>query len=192
MALQSSGKISINDIKKEFSGPSAKVMLSSYYKGGGKVPNVPVNQKIPSVGKIKLSDFYGSKKTVKIAQIIKFTQTVDGSDYYDFSAINNTLTIRHRNWQSPSFPAKLEYSLLEDDVVVKNEKTSITSWTSTLPFTLLQTTNVVLEQITGRSLVSLIESSSASNNWKTTVLINDDGPRGAGTHSFKLTYTLEE
>ena len=58
MALQSSGTISLNDIAGEFGG-SQPYALSSYYRGGGNVPNSGANSSIPTSGTIAFSNFYG-------------------------------------------------------------------------------------------------------------------------------------
>jgi hypothetical protein len=59
MAIQSSGRISINDIVGEFGG-TAPHSLSEYYRGGARVPNITLNNNIPTTGSISLSDFYGA------------------------------------------------------------------------------------------------------------------------------------
>lgn len=55
MALPSSGKISLSQIKAEFDGTSA---LSSYYRGGGHVTDN--NASVPTTGKLSLSNFLGA------------------------------------------------------------------------------------------------------------------------------------
>ena len=61
MALQTSGPISLSNIRDEFNPFFlGTVELSDFYKGGGLVPNTPANSDIPFVGPIALSDFYGA------------------------------------------------------------------------------------------------------------------------------------
>jgi hypothetical protein len=61
MALQTSGPISLTDIKNEFNPFFlGATELSDFYKGGGLVSNTPANIDIPFVGPIALSDFYGA------------------------------------------------------------------------------------------------------------------------------------
>jgi hypothetical protein len=59
MALQTSGTITLNDIRDEFGGFNP-VRLSDYYRGGRLVPNLFNNSGVPSSGTIKISDFYGA------------------------------------------------------------------------------------------------------------------------------------
>jgi hypothetical protein len=64
MSLQTSGKISIGDIRDEFESSSGK--LSDYYRGDGIVPDVPSNSGVPSGGVISLKDFYGATLYVPV------------------------------------------------------------------------------------------------------------------------------
>ena len=57
MTLQSSGPITLADIRAEFGG-SAPDLLSEYYRGGAYVPSSQTS--IPASGEIKLSDFHGA------------------------------------------------------------------------------------------------------------------------------------
>jgi len=59
MALQTSGTITLNDIRAEFDITDS-VTLSDLYRGGGIVPNTATNSDVPTSGTIKLSDFYGA------------------------------------------------------------------------------------------------------------------------------------
>jgi hypothetical protein len=64
MAVKSSGTIGfVADIVAEFGG-SAPYALTDYYRGGGLVPNVPVNSGVPASGTIALTDFYGAVDAV--------------------------------------------------------------------------------------------------------------------------------
>lgn len=60
MPIQTSGTIRITDIVNEFGG-SAPHNMSEYYRGGSRVPNIPVNNNIPTSGRINLADFYGAR-----------------------------------------------------------------------------------------------------------------------------------
>jgi len=55
MPLQSSGTISLNDIRNEF-GASGSPDMAEYYRGGGRVPDN--NNNVPTSGQIALSNFY--------------------------------------------------------------------------------------------------------------------------------------
>lgn len=61
MALQSSGAISLGDIRDEFGGAGARA-ISTYYRGGGLVPNHEQNSDIPTSSTITFSDFYSTAK----------------------------------------------------------------------------------------------------------------------------------
>lgn len=60
MALPTSGPISASMIRDEF-GQSNPVPISSYYRGGGIVPDIAANSNVPtSPGTISYSNFYGA------------------------------------------------------------------------------------------------------------------------------------
>jgi hypothetical protein len=60
MALQTSGAISINNLRTEFGDTPGSDSLSEYYRGGAYVPNITQNNSIPTGGTIRLSNFYGA------------------------------------------------------------------------------------------------------------------------------------
>jgi hypothetical protein len=66
MPIPGSGQVSLQDIETEFGG-THPIGLSEYYRGGGYVPNLPQNSRIPTAGTISNSDFYGSSFRVPIA-----------------------------------------------------------------------------------------------------------------------------
>lgn len=69
--------ISINTIATEFGGTTPH-SLSEYYRGGGLVPNTPVNNAIPTSGQIAIGDFYGSSNVSALALTISAnTQNYD-------------------------------------------------------------------------------------------------------------------
>lgn len=63
MALQTSGRITLQQIANEFGG-GHPLYLSQFYRGGGRVPNSSINARIPTSGRIALSDFYGAANYV--------------------------------------------------------------------------------------------------------------------------------
>lgn len=63
MTIKSSGTLTLTDIFNEFGGPKP-LRLTNYYRGGAYVPNAAVNNRIPTSGFIKLTDFYGASKYV--------------------------------------------------------------------------------------------------------------------------------
>jgi len=62
MALPESGPLSLPDIQAEFGGTNP-ISLSEYYKGGAYVLNTDFAPNVPTSGTIKISDFYGARKT---------------------------------------------------------------------------------------------------------------------------------
>ena len=59
MTIKAAGTISIQDIVNEFGG-NVPHSLTEYYRGAGRVPDIPQNNKIPTSGDISITDFYGS------------------------------------------------------------------------------------------------------------------------------------
>jgi hypothetical protein len=64
MALQTSGTISIDDIRNEFGATDGAI--DAYYRGGGIVVDAPVNNSVPTSGTISLEDFYGASKVLNV------------------------------------------------------------------------------------------------------------------------------
>lgn len=56
-------------ISTEFGG-TVPHALNEYYRGGGLVPNTPINTAIPTTGQIAVGDFYGSANRAAIALTI--------------------------------------------------------------------------------------------------------------------------
>jgi hypothetical protein len=63
MTLQTSGAISIKDIRNEFAPSAAVYDLSAYYRNGLFVPDTTANAGIPTSGTISIGDFYGGDST---------------------------------------------------------------------------------------------------------------------------------
>lgn len=61
--------ISMTTIATEFGG-TVPHSLSEYYRGGGLVPNTPINSAIPTSGQIAMGNFYGSANRVPITLTI--------------------------------------------------------------------------------------------------------------------------
>jgi hypothetical protein len=67
MAIPGPGTaISMNTIATEFGG-TVPHSLSEYYRGGGLVPNVPVNAAIPTTGQIAMGNFYGASNRTSVS-----------------------------------------------------------------------------------------------------------------------------
>jgi hypothetical protein len=98
MTLQSSGAISLQDLQNEFGGV-APISLSEYYRGGGLVPDTPINSAIPTSGTISLQNFYGaSAVTLNLASSYLFQRqaaSVGGSGaFIGFSLLNQGSILR--------------------------------------------------------------------------------------------------
>lgn len=65
MALQSSGAISFDNLRNEYSN-SGSIALSEMYKGGSFVANHSNNPNVPTSGTISLSNFYGANNTAPV------------------------------------------------------------------------------------------------------------------------------
>lgn len=88
MALQSSGTISLANVQSEFGG-SNPISISEYYRGGAEVPNVSINNSIPTSGAISLSNFYGG------TNLLPF---VSGTHYVSNGSATSSLTSGHGSW----------------------------------------------------------------------------------------------
>jgi len=59
MPVKSSGQLSFTDLATEFPD-TAPFSIADYYRGGGLVPDAPVNSQVPVAGPIRFSNFYGA------------------------------------------------------------------------------------------------------------------------------------
>jgi|TARA_B100001093_G_scaffold518181_1_gene602155 hypothetical protein len=67
MAIKSAGTfLRISEIASEFNDPTPNAM-SEFYRGGGKVNDVPDNSAVPTSGAVKIGDFYGAGNAVIVA-----------------------------------------------------------------------------------------------------------------------------
>lgn len=64
MTLQTSGAISLKDIRNEFAPTTNLYKLSAYYRNGVFVPDTAANANIPTSGEISIGDFYGGDATL--------------------------------------------------------------------------------------------------------------------------------
>jgi len=76
MAIPGPGvAISMNTLNTEFGGGYS---LSSYYRGGSFVPNIPQNAAVPTSGQISLGNFYNTQKRISVS----ITATGNNYDVY--------------------------------------------------------------------------------------------------------------
>lgn len=99
MALQSSGQISIGDLKTEF-GDTGSSSLSEFYRGGSLVPNTGTNAGVPTSGEIKLSDFYGASAVVSSwAWVTTYSSMNEGvTRTFQFEDTNDLITSGTFTW----------------------------------------------------------------------------------------------
>lgn len=91
MPLPSSGAITLGNLQTEFGG-SNPVSISEYYRGGGLVPNITVNNAVPTSGQISLSNFYNAAQSDPNPTAFAFTDIgLSGND--SVSGDTNTITI---------------------------------------------------------------------------------------------------
>lgn len=93
MALQSSGAISLQDLKTEF-GDTGASSLSEFYRGGSLVPNTGTNAAVPTSGTISLTDFYGASATAQSWQWVQtYTSMNEGvTRTFQFEDVNDIIT----------------------------------------------------------------------------------------------------
>lgn len=99
MALQSSGAISLQDLKTEF-GDTGSSSLSEFYRGGSLVPNTGTNAAVPTSGQISLTDFYGAAATAESWQWVQtYTSMNEGvTRTFQFEDVNDIITSGSFNW----------------------------------------------------------------------------------------------
>lgn len=65
MSVPLTGPILFSQIQAEFGGASP-ISLSQYYRGGSRVPNAPLNARIPTSGTVSFSDYRGTRRSTVI------------------------------------------------------------------------------------------------------------------------------
>ena len=200
MALQSSGAISIQDLKTEF-GDTGSSSLSEFYRGGGLVPNTGTNIGVPTSGEIQLSDFYGAAATgwewtqtytsmnEGVTRTFQFEDTsgattsgtfnwsINGTTS-DFNAVSGSGTINSSSQGSFSITTKND-AITEG---TENYTVSVTYSSSTIltqAFSLLDTSLTPVTINVARSTTSVNEGSSFTFNATATAAIT-------GTVNFSL------
>jgi hypothetical protein len=98
MPLQTSGTISINDLRNEFGNTPGQDGLNEYYRGGSYVPNIPQNNNVPTSGQIALSNFYGAMKGYPLNVVISGGGGGGGGGYNDGSGNNRPATAGGSSW----------------------------------------------------------------------------------------------
>ena len=99
MALQTSGTISIGDLRTEF-GDTGSSSLSEFYRGGSLVPNTPTNAAVPTSGTIQLSNFYGAAAVAQSWQWVQtYTSMNEGvTRTFQFEDVNDIITSGTFSW----------------------------------------------------------------------------------------------
>jgi microcystin-dependent protein len=163
---------------------------------GSEIPAAAINIEIPSLAPKVVTTTSNTTSTStsvqNVIQTIYWSASIDGSDFFTWQG--DTLTIKHRNWKGPS-ATTVKYKTYAEGGKIINEgtyKTPKSVGSFKLPFTVLATTDVSITQKSGRSQITLTETPSDSNKYRTTVLFNDDGPRSVGGYSCTLTLKKSE
>lgn len=135
--------------------------------------------------------YFNIPTATNLLQDVNVSCAVDGSDYFVFQG--NTLSIRHRNWQTVTNVSvgQRSYYSSSTTTINSNNATGYGAGGGTLPFNILQTDNVTLTNKSGRSAINITQYPSQSNNYTTTVLVDDDGPAGRTWQSFTLRYSAK-
>lgn len=99
MALQTSGTITIGDLRTEF-GDTGSSSLSEFYRGGSLVPNTGTNVAVPTSGIIKLSNFYGAAAVAQSWQWVQtYTSMGEGvTRTFQFEDVNDIITSGTFSW----------------------------------------------------------------------------------------------
>lgn len=99
MALQTSGTITIGDLRTEF-GDTGSSSLSEFYRGGSLVPNTGTNAAVPTSGTISLSDFYGAAAVAQSWQWVQtYTSMGEGvTRTFQFEDVNDIITSGTFSW----------------------------------------------------------------------------------------------
>jgi microcystin-dependent protein len=135
--------------------------------------------------------YFNIPTITNLVQDVNVVCAVDGSDYFKFSGDN--LSIQHRNWKVVTNVTVGQRSYYGNTNVTinSNNAVSIGNTGGKLPFNILQTDNVSLVNKAGRSAINITQHPSQSNNYTTTVLVDDDGPAGRVWQSFTLRYSAK-
>lgn len=104
MALPNQGPLRFSNIQQEFGG--TKPSLAKYYRRGTYVADIPDNLTIPMAGRIRVSNFYGTRYFLPGYYELTIDQSaqIDGSDFFWYGYFNGLSTpytkVTHRNWQN--------------------------------------------------------------------------------------------
>lgn len=102
MALQTTGPISLQDLKNEFTS-SNPVNIDDYYRRGDLVPDISINNSVPTSGKIDLNDFYGAVRHYP-------TDVYPSSLSYNGSGGSKNVTVEATEPWSLTYPLWIEAS----------------------------------------------------------------------------------
>jgi microcystin-dependent protein len=140
---------------------------------------------IPTLTKTSQTTTY----TYNLVQDVDVSVAVDGSDFLVFQG--NSLSVQHRNWQELRELSVIERTLVREtgSIISNTNKVTYGASGGSLPFNIIQTTNVELINVSGRSAITLHQVPQPSNSYTTIVLVDDDGPAGRTWQSFTLRFT---
>jgi len=99
MAVKSSGPISFTDLVAEFAD-TAPHSINEFYRGGGKVPDAPINSNVPTSNEVSMGDFYNAAARVPVditysspAQNVDLWSVASASPSYIAGISDVTVTI---------------------------------------------------------------------------------------------------
>lgn len=100
MPLPNSGEIGLLMIR-DFFQKEGEISLSDLYRGGGLVPDIPENSKIPTSGAIGLKDFYGAYR-LSLMSVSKTTSTIKSAPASETRTRNTDVDLSQSTTKSTS------------------------------------------------------------------------------------------
>ena len=94
MPLPASGAISFDNLQTEF-GNTNPIPISDYYRGANLVPNISVNNSVPTSGQISLSNFYNATNADYIPTAFDINDVYgnSNSNQITITGINTPITL---------------------------------------------------------------------------------------------------
>jgi hypothetical protein len=92
MPLPASGAISFDNLQTEF-GNTNPIPLNEYYRGGTLVPNISVNNSVPTSGTISLFNFYNATNEDRIPAAFDINNITDPGGFSPVTVDTNQVTI---------------------------------------------------------------------------------------------------
>ena len=170
MALQTSGTITIGDLRTEF-GDTGSSSLSEFYRGGSLVPNTGTNVAVPTSGTISLSNFYGAAAVAQSWQWVQtYTSMGEGvTRTFQFEDVNDIITSGTFSWSINGTTS--DFNAVSDTGTISATSQGSFSITTKNDATTEGTENYTLSVIYGGSTI-LTQAFSVFDTSLTPVTIN--------------------